>query len=456
KEKNYINAINSSGRSLLSIINDILDLSKIEAGKMDINLEPVNIKNIFNELEKVFSLKIQEKSIKMLIDIDTALPDYLVLDETRLRQIMFNLIGNSVKFTQNGLIVVSIQKMSESQNGKTLEFKISISDTGIGMTKDFLNHLFEPFKQFEDNDCKKFQGTGLGLSITKRLAEMMNGDITVESELGKGTTFEILFQNIAFQDNCIESHKNDIIDIKNISFTNSTILVVDDIKMNRIVAKEYLRLSGIEIAEAEDGEKAVSYAKQYKPDAILMDIRMPNMDGYEATKLIKTNPDIKHIPVIALTASVLEDDILLLKKAPFDDILTKPIKHSKLLEVLSRHLSFKQNIKHDNSIPDIKLNSSPESPKKIDNNVTLEHKSSELISCLEKNFLTKWQEVVQRQYVPDIEKFILEIKALAEEYHSFLLADFSDKLALDMDLFDIENLKKSLMHFPDLINKLKG
>jgi PAS domain S-box-containing protein len=299
KQKSHLNSIQTAGKSLLTLINDILDLSKIEAGRLDIQYEPINPRIIFTELQQVFSQSMAENNLKFIVDIDETLPPALFLDETRLRQVLFNLIGNAIKFTERGYVKLCVKNVYTKDS--YIDLIIAVEDSGIGIPTEQQALIFESFKQQDGQSTRKYGGTGLGLAITKRLVEMMNGQISVKSNPGKGSRFEIALHDVkvavampaAVQDNSFDSN--------NIIFEKVLILVVDDIESNRNLIKEYLSRVNFEVVSAENGQEALLFVEEYHPALILMDIRMPKMDGYEATKRLKDNPNTVEIPVIALT-----------------------------------------------------------------------------------------------------------------------------------------------------------
>jgi CheY-like chemotaxis protein len=311
-QKDYAESIKSSGRGLLTLINDILDLSKIEAGKLELEFDYVNTNFFFSEFEKIFSMKISEKGLKFILDIASGTPAGIYIDEIRLRQIMFNLIGNAIKFTQKGYIKIKIcarnpQVISYEKDRKEelIDIVIEIEDTGIGISDEFQKHIFNPFTQLAGQ--KKFGGTGLGLAITNRLIKLMNGTISLKSELSKGSVFQIILPEVAFLRD-FENRGSEIqLNTQDIEFEKANIIVADDIESNRKYLIDALKNTNITIAEAEDGQIAYLLAKKIIPDLIIADIRMPKLNGFELLDKLKQDKKLKHIPVIAYSASVMRD-----------------------------------------------------------------------------------------------------------------------------------------------------
>ncbi len=332
----YIKGIRNSGKGLLGLINDILDLSKIEAGKLEMIYEPIHPFTIIEEIRQIFVAKTNEKKLDFSINVDPALPKSLLFDETRLRQVLFNLIGNAVKFTTSGGITVNVKSGSSNAEHSHVDLTFEVIDTGIGIPENELQIIFEPFRQKEGQSTRQYGGTGLGLSITQRLVKIMKGAIDVLSTPGKGSTFTVFLPGIQVaslkEDNTGQDEEN-----LNISFQNPLILLVEDIESNRQVIKGYLKLQNINLVVAENGAAGLDIARQKMPDLILMDMQMPVMDGYEATRMIKSDEKLKQIPVVALTASTMkneEDEITRL----CDGYLRKPVTRSQLLSELKKYL----------------------------------------------------------------------------------------------------------------------
>ncbi|QTA86055.1 response regulator [Desulfonema magnum] len=451
KQKSYLESIRSSGKSLLTLINDILDLSKIEAGRMELQYEPVNLYSIINEIKHIFSLKISEKGLQFIVDIAKDIPQSLFLDEVRLRQILFNLFGNTVKFTEKGYIKLSAKKICAEKDDKNrVDLLMSVEDTGIGIAPEYKETIFDAFKQQDCQSTKRYGGTGLGLAITKRLVEMMGGNISVKSEVGKGSVFEIVLHNVSVSATPAKSKTEETFDYENLLFEEAAVLIVDDIETNRELVKEFLYDTNIITLEAEDGEKAVMLTKQYKPDVILMDIRMPGMDGYEATKWIKEDEDIKHIPVIALTASGMKEDKEKIMRTKFNGFLIKPVNRSDLFRELSRYLrhSKKEAIGKESETSGKQGGKEEFSPD------TLE-KLPEIIDRLENEFTPLWESVRKNNSIADIRDFGDKMKVFGEEYSLKSFQKFSDDLILQVKMFDIENIDVTLKSYTEIVEKIR-
>ncbi len=456
KYMGYIDIILSSGKNLLGLINDILDLSKIEAGKLEFQYRPVDLHTLFMDISKIFEVKIREKGLRLIIDIDDKLPASLLLDEVRIRQILFNLVGNAVKFTPAGYIELKVKGIFYPDRSK-IDLIFSVKDTGIGIGPDDRKIIFNAFQQSQGQDTKQYGGTGLGLAITKKLVELMNGDIAVESTVGKGSIFTILIKEISIStvEPEIEVRK---LDIKDIAFYNQKVLVVDDIESNRRVLSEILNIYGLNVQEAKNGKEAIKIAENIKPDIILMDLRMPVMDGYEATKILKEDSKLKNIPVIILTASAMkinDDDI---KKIGSDGYLRKPISRPELLAELKKYLKFK-TVKKDETMPGsarLKADFKGNVPAAQEDNFAKIKKIPELINKLENEIFIKYGKLKKEFIINDIEDFAEEIGVLGRKYNADILSDWGKKLSMQADSFDLENLTITFDEFEPIINKISS
>ncbi len=342
----YMSIVKSSAASLLAIINDILDFSKIEANKLLLEHTAFELRSTINDTLKILSVKAKQKGISMMCYFDDNIPNNLIGDPTRLRQIMINLIGNAIKFTEQGEVIINFSLESWLDERQKVILAVSVKDTGIGIPEDKLDTIFESFSQADTSTTRRYGGTGLGLSITNSLVNLMGGSMSVESELGKGSNFHFtLFMDV---DNHAESTtKAQISNDQPIEVNpNGTvnILLVEDNAINQKLATRLLEKWGYSVQLAENGKQAVERLcvanEQY--DVVLMDMQMPIMGGIEATKLIRNEEKIKGKPhqlIIAMTANAMESDKEACLTAGMDDYITKPINHLLLKEKLSHHLN---------------------------------------------------------------------------------------------------------------------
>ena len=452
RQKEYLSAVQSSGKSLLSLINDILDLSKVEAGKFELEYSAVSPQTVFAEMEQIFSQKVSEKDLEFIVDIDPDLPRALFLDETRLRQILLNLVGNAIKFTESGFIKLSARNRYPEKDRNTLDLIIEVEDSGIGIPEDQIDRIFAAFEQQEGQIHAEYGGTGLGLAITKRLIEMMSGEIYATSEVGKGSTFHVTLKGVTLASvSDLEYQAEAQIDIDGVTFEPATILIADDVEVNRNLIKGYLEGYDFDFLEAANGEEAVRLGKQHHPDLILMDIKMPVMDGYEATRKIKEVEGINDIPVVALTASVMNESEDAIRDR-CDGYLKKPVAKVELVSELTRYLghtlegSASQTFESTQPQPEGDIETQPLSPETID-------KLPELVRALEEEKVT-WEELKVTQTINDIEDFATHIKELGEEYGYPPLVSWGERLDRQASMFDLDAMSKTLEEFSDLIDEI--
>jgi len=343
QDRHYLTSIHSSGQVLLSLINDILDLSKIEAGKLEIRPEPVNIRNLFKEVRTVFFEKFRDKKLEFRTEVSEELPGLMMVDEVRMRQILINLVGNALKFTSAGFVQMSAYPQMQENNcpENCLDLVLEVEDTGIGIPQDQHEVIFESFQQQKGQSSAKYGGTGLGLTITRRLTEMMKGSITVESEPGKGSLFRLLFCDVPMVKNQYESEDTDISESWEevaVQFASASVLAVDDGLLNRELIRGYLEGSGLSVMESENGEHALGLLRAGNiPDLILMDLRMPGRNGYEITEILRNDMKYKKIPVIACTAGAMKKDEKRIAEL-FDGLVRKPLEKRLLVSELKRFL----------------------------------------------------------------------------------------------------------------------
>ena len=352
QQLDYQNKIQKSAKSLLQLIDDILDFSKIEAGKLDIEIRDFSIKEVLENLSSVINVKSTEKGISFITEVSKSVPERLLGDSLRLGQILTNLASNAVKFTEEGEVIVSIYLEKETSTKVILRF--IVKDTGIGMTQKQIDNLFQSFYQADTSISRKYGGSGLGLAISKCLIEMMGGKIHVESQPGKGSTFTFTACFGKTQKKIISESKGINIQQASKLLSGYHFLLVEDNELNMQVGIELLKKVGIKVTLAENGQIAVELATSKIFDGILMDIQMPVQDGLSATKIIRSHPQTKTIPIIAMTANVMSKDIKKYKEVGMDDYIKKPINPLIMYETIYRCLN-KIN-KLQNNIPTNDIN----------------------------------------------------------------------------------------------------
>jgi len=338
EQKEMAEIINTCGKNLLNIINDILDLSKIEAGKVRLIEEEFDVYGLVNEVSDVIQTLAEQKGLESNFYINGKIKGHLMGDSGRIKQVLFNLLGNAIKFTRNGSVELSVSKGIVLADKLQLVF--TVKDTGIGIADDKIGQLFTSFMQIDDSYTKNFRGAGLGLAISKQLASMMDGEINVESKLGVGSnfTFSAIFK---FKSDIKESIKIEKKEILQMSSANATVLLVEDDYASGVLMTKLCELKNINLKIATSGKQALEILERVSFEIIFMDIQMPGMSGYETTKLIREREEKlhKHTPIIATTAYALVGDREKCVETGMDDYLKKPIKAEEFYSIFNKHLS---------------------------------------------------------------------------------------------------------------------
>jgi signal transduction histidine kinase/CheY-like chemotaxis protein/HPt (histidine-containing phosphotransfer) domain-containing protein len=338
KEKLYLRAIKDSADSLLMIINDILDFSKIEAGKFTLEKIPFSPRDVMERFLAVLMVRVEEKGLKLIHKVDSAVPVCLIGDPGRLRQVLTNLIGNAIKFCQQGQITLEIGV--ESQDGDDVMLHFQVKDTGIGIAEEACERIFKQFEQADSSTTRKFGGTGLGLAICKKLVELMDGTIWVESKLGVGSCFHFTANLLLGNEDALEAGQEAELASHQLRQTPMNILLADDVEINRALVQAILEPRGHRITTVEDGRKALEACKSTPFDIVLMDVQMPEMDGLQATRAIrefeKESGSNRRVPIVAMTAFAGSEDRQICIDAGMDDYLTKPVKSDLLVQMLNK------------------------------------------------------------------------------------------------------------------------
>jgi len=338
EHRRYIKSIRSAGESLLDQVNDILDMSKIEAGMIDLSYEFIDLKELLNELVAIFSDRVESKELDFIVNIDQ-LPEQIKLDESRFRQIIINLLDNAFKFTKEGFVSLDVVNTGRENEGGVIGLQIIVEDSGIGIKEDKKSEIFNAFSQQDGQSTREYGGTGLGLSITKRLINMMGGTISLQSSEGVGSKFIVDFPHLEYKAQKRNKEKIEPAEFE-CNFRGAKILVVDDEELNRELLKIKLGDKKVEVIEAANGEEAIELTKEEKPDLILMDLKMPVMDGYQAYKEIRKLENIdEDLPVIALTAAATENEQQMSAQTGFSDFISKPLVEGRLYELLNNYLA---------------------------------------------------------------------------------------------------------------------
>ncbi|MEN9703414.1 MAG: hypothetical protein RLZZ209_842, partial [Bacteroidota bacterium] len=336
-QRDYLQTIRKSSETLLHILNDILDLAKIEAGKMVLHPTDILLEEVFDRLMALFTPLAHQKGNKVSYKLDDSVPAFVKADETRLLQILSNLTSNALKFTENGSVAISVKALTVS--AEMTELEVRVKDTGIGISPENLQKLFNAFQQVDNSTSKNYGGTGLGLAISREFCKMMDGEIGVESEEGKGSTFWFTIK-LAIGDSSLAAKTKNISDVSiagSLQSVHARVLLVDDNATNRKVASQILMKAGCDVEMASSGQEAISVLQSDANfDLVLMDIQMPEMDGMETTRRLKALDLVGLPPIVAMTAYAMKEDRERFLAAGMDDYLAKPIRAQQLIQTVSR------------------------------------------------------------------------------------------------------------------------
>jgi two-component system, NarL family, sensor histidine kinase EvgS len=426
----YLKSITASGNALLRLIDDILDISKIEAGKLDIQYSDININELFYSLDVMFGTMAREKGLNFIVLVDEDSHPILRIDELRIRQVITNLLSNAIKFTEHGRIELKAI-VSYKANGLA-DLSISVTDTGCGIPEKDQDVIFDAFEQKPGQDQHVFGGTGLGLAICKSLIELMNGEIKCNSRENIGSTFTFTLRNLETA-KVISNTDNDVMVTPNLS--GCSILIAEDINHNRELLKNYLADTEVKLEYANDGLQAVEMVRSLKPDLILMDIKMPKMDGLQAASIIKNDPNLKNIPIVIISASAMKADQ---KEITInsDAFIAKPVMRHELFRVIS---NFKlTNISKPRKIPATKPSSNPHSLYSLLNGEVLE---------LQKTALKTMQ-------LSHLENFAGKLQKVSSSYDDLTLSCYVDQFNSYYKDYDMKGVESTLKDYPEFIGEI--
>jgi signal transduction histidine kinase/CheY-like chemotaxis protein len=439
KQRQYLQSIRSSAASLLQIINDILDMSKIESGVMELHPEPTDLREICDFLHTLFLSPAAKKNVKLICRVVEDLPHAILMDRIRLRQILVNLVGNAVKFTERGSIDVNVLWENEPESSH-ITLIIEVEDTGVGIPQDKLDIIFKPFIQAGTHRDKEESGTGLGLTIVKRLTEMLGGTVTVASVPGQGTAFHLRFPHIPISARLSASQKNlPEIETDFNELHPATLLVVDDNKTNYELIAGMFADSHHQLFFSPNGEDAIAKARELKPDIILMDIRMPGMSGHEVLSAIRRIIGLELVPAIAVTASALSDEEDALREK-FSGHVRKPFSKRELFDELADFLP-----RH-----------------KVEVAARAAEREGEIFACAPKELLAQlrqllvesWPAIRDSVAVNESKIFAQNLEKLGQQFQCPPLVDYAQKLSRDAENYAVTDLEKHLGEFSALVEQL--
>ncbi|MGM0539728.1 MAG: ATP-binding protein, partial [Thermodesulfobacteriota bacterium] len=341
QSRRYVQTILSSGQTLLTLIDDILDLSKIEAGKLEIRPEPLSLRCLVQDVEAMFEPSFNEKGVDLMAEIEPGLPEGLVLDQVRIRQILINLVGNALKFTAQGFVCLKVTWAHSPGHAGCVDLEFAVEDTGIGIAKDQHEIIFENFRQQNSQSTREFGGSGLGLAITKKLTDMMGGHISLVSEVNQGSLFRIVLPAVPSRP---QGLRRSYPGRENMQFSPAKILVVDEIRANAELVSGILESTPLRVLSAQSANEALEICERERPDLVFLDLRLPDLSGMHAADLMKKL--IPGLPVVVFTATGGQEQQEMVADR-CDDFLSKPLTQNKILSICSCFLASSSDQGHD-------------------------------------------------------------------------------------------------------------
>jgi len=442
----YLNTVSNAGRTLLALINDILDLSKIEAGKLELDYIPVNLRVLIQEMQQIFQYKAAEKGLILQIKIDDHVPELIYIDEIRLRQILFNVVGNAIKFTEQGSITLSARSQSYyAFNGEKIWLEITIEDTGIGIAPHQQTRIFETFVQSSGQSNRKYGGTGLGLAITQRLTQMMGGTVLLQSQLKRGSIFTFVFPEISVVTKPISLKLNSYQDRNLNQFKPSTILAVDDVASNQELIQGYFADSHHLLFLASDGKQAIQMAKVHQPDLIFLDLRMPDMNGHEVAQVLKQDEKTRQIPIIILTASCHNQEEVEVKSLD-QGFLRKPISLPQLVAEMKQYLPQADPENSTQLLPEKPTQEIVAPPQLIPGTLN----GQELLFKLQQEEEQVWNSLRKTLKTRELQHFVQRLSTWGQQYQYQPLLNYVETLESQLEAFDWDHIPETVESFPNI------
>jgi polar amino acid transport system substrate-binding protein/two-component system sensor histidine kinase EvgS len=459
RHEQYINAITTSGNTLLRLINDLLDLAKIEAGKFELQPTAVALKSIALEIQTIFMQVVEEKALEFVVDLHPALPEAIYLDEVRLRQILFNLLKNAVKFTDKGRISLTMRPYMPPSGG-LMDLEIIVADTGVGIPLEEQAGIFEAFTQRKSQDHAKYAGTGLGLSITKRLVEIIGGEIALVSEVGKGSTFTTILRRIPVAPAGTEvamARKNGDQAIR--FDQEAVVLVIDAIDSNRLLIREFLRSTKLAVVETISVNDGIDWCMAIKPDLILVDYKMSYLrDAAQVDRFNRVKEEL-NIPVVAITSSSAVGSNGFQTDFHFDGWLKEPLLLADVMEMLARFLPHSTLYRQVESgaFADLRVGYALPEAQQVRQAVRkLEHRVPSLMRILIENMMEQWKENRETFIINEIKTFAQEIHRLSMEFQLEFLGLWATEVLSQIRTFDMERLPYTFNLFPELVAMIES
>jgi signal transduction histidine kinase/DNA-binding NarL/FixJ family response regulator len=439
-QRNYFYSIKSSGESLLSLIDDIINISKPEKGNVDIKEDKVDIRKLVSELHQIFEHEFRKKGVGFSIEVNKEIPDYIIIDESRIKQILNSLINNSLKFTETGSVSVRFEGETTIYND-IFNLSIYVEDTGIGIAEKNQNKIFDSFQQIENSPKRNYEGIGLGLFITKRNVDLLGGIIKLHSVLNKGSVFIINFKNIKTYSGTRKYLLKEHLKAESLKFEKASILVADDHEFNKEILRHILSRFNFEIIEVGNGNDAVLLAGKFSPSLIILDLKMPGMDGYSTLEKLKENSGTANIPVIAFSSrekGINKED---LRNQGFSDFLSKPVTSTKTINVLCRFLDYKQ------------LDSSKQSP--LFNEAVKVFQDEMKRDLLTKELLGSWEKLSLKKTLKEQLEFAQKLVRFGQMNNIAFFVEQGELLNQNLKVYDIEKSGEILGLVSQFFQKIK-
>ena len=430
---------------MLQLLNDILDLSKVEAGQLEVLHSDIHISRFMEEIVSSYRERAESKGLKLHFTLSDKLPVVISTDELRLRQILINLLSNAVKFTNKGEVSIQAEAGRAYEGFSDIIFRVA--DTGIGISEDFRDKLFETFQQEDAGANRKYEGTGLGLAITRRLVETLGGKIEVQSRKGEGSIFTVILYNIKASDMAeSKSGEHNLLPI-NVRFREGLVLLVEDNQDDCQYFKDLIESSGLRVVVAVDGKQALDrLSRGLRPSLIITDIRLPGIDGFEFVTRLRKNKALSEIPVVAISASAMIEDIEKIERYRFDLLLLKPVTMNEFYKGIGEFIE---------SEIDPEIQNEPGLKGKIALTAKARQELPGLIDLLEGELSGDWSELMKKQPVAKVRSFAQKLVAAGESSEIDNLKEYGESILTSLESFDIESLKRDIKAFPDIINTLK-
>ena len=451
QQQEFVGTVLGSGQQLLRLINDIVDVARMESGEVALAPGAVDLTGVLAELEASFAERAAEKGLAFAIDLESDVPPAVVLDGQRLRQVLSSLIDNGIKFTGQGSVLLLVHSRQGAEIGQcTLTFRVR--DTGPGIPEDQRAGIFEAFSQREGQSINEYGGVGIGLAMSQKSVVGMGGQIRLQSVVGEGTTFEVVLPDIPTASMADRPEEESWVDADRVTFEAATVLVADDVYTNRTLVKGFLETYGLTVLEAADGAEAMDAVRGKRPDLVLMDIKMPVLDGYKATQRLKANEDLCEIPVVALTASVMRESEGEIREL-FDGYLRKPVGRQQLVNELSRFLAHDVG-EAEVAAPEVAEEAAPWTSDGLD--AAARARLPQLLALLEGEVQIAWEEAGRTLIVNDVEALGVRAGELGTEFGFAPLGDWGERLQVQASTFQMDLMPATLEEYVGLVAQLQG